>query len=92
MEMELKICAMDNHDGAWRFAEALLKSDASPDRQPSLRLDFYVDEEYKDDDQAFVMVRFAEHCVAAAHVDLDMLLVAVKAMKAFKNAQLSKDE
>ena len=91
MEMELKICAMDNHDGAWRFAEALLKSDASPDKQPSLRLDFYVTAEY-DDKEVFVMVRFAEDCVAAAHVDLDMLFMAAKAMKAFKNAQLSKDE
>lgn len=90
MEMEIDICKMCPEDGAWEFAKYMRKTTTITGSHDVLKLSIMCTEEYRDR-QAFVMVQFGDKCVSAAHVDVDMFLAAARALKSFKDSQLSKE-
>jgi hypothetical protein len=91
MEMEVTICQMTPEDGAWEFAKELLAVEEISGNDKWLSVEVNCSDHYEDQ-EIWVYVMFGDRVVAGAHVHADMLLAAAKAIKAFKNAQLSKDE
>ena len=87
MDIEVAICDLTPDDGAWAFAKAIrAKKEITGADCGMLKLSIWTDEESLDR-QVFLMVKHGDNLVASAHVDVDMLLYAAKALKAFKDTQ-----
>lgn len=91
MEMEIALCDMIPEEGAWDLAKWIRKTTTITGKDKVIRISAMVTEEYQDR-QVFVTVDFRGKCVAAAHVDVNMLVAAAKSLKAFKDARLSEEE